>query len=106
MDDLLGGLIGGAVSGELKAMMRIGVPTEISAILASPEEIADAAAALFLRLRHVVNLEKTAPPEVAIKQGRERAWLVFEALMRFINTAWHDLYGPAARCKRKVMIWR
>src|SRR5262249_4148362 len=19
---------------------------------------------------------------------------------------WHDLYGPAARCKRKVMIWR
>jgi hypothetical protein len=65
MDDLLGGLIGGAVSGELGATTPIGVPTEISAIVASPEEIADAAAALFLRLRHVVNTENTAPPEVA-----------------------------------------
>src|SRR5215471_16210862 len=63
MDDLLGGLIGAAVSGELGAT-PIGVPTEISAILASPEEIADAAAALFLRLRYVVNTENTAPPEV------------------------------------------
>jgi hypothetical protein len=94
MDDLLGGLIGSAVSGELGAT-PIGVPTEISAILASPEEIAVATAALFLRLRHVVNTENTAlpdtaPPEVAIKQERKRAWLVFEALMCFIDTAWQD----------------
>jgi hypothetical protein len=53
MDDLLGGLIGSAVSGELGAT-PIGVPTEISASLASPEKIAVAAAALFLGLRHVV----------------------------------------------------
>jgi hypothetical protein len=105
MDDLLGGLIGAAVSGELGAMTRIGAPTEISAILASPEEIADAAAALFLRLWQVVNLENAAPPdaappdaappdaappEVAIKQERKRAWFVFDALMRFIDTAWRD----------------
>jgi hypothetical protein len=90
MDDLLGGLIGSAVSGELAATASIGAPTEISAILASPEEIADAAAALVLRLRHVVNLENTAPPEVAIKRDRERAALVFQAINHFIGTAWHD----------------
>ena len=90
MDDLLGGLIGSAVSGELKAMTRIGVPTEISAILASPEEIAVAAAALFLGLRHVVNTENTAPPEVEIERKRKRAWRVFEAIIRFIDTAWLD----------------
>jgi hypothetical protein len=90
MDDLLGGLIGGAVSGEQGAMTPIGVPPEISAILASQEEIADAAAALFLRLRHVVNRENTAPPEVAIKQERERAAVVFAAINRFIGTAWLD----------------
>jgi len=112
MDDLLGGLIGAAVSGELGAT-PIGVPTEISAILASPEEIADAAAALFLRLRYVVNTENTAPPEVGtsasavgalkpiagvetsqtqnkIEQERKRAWRVCEAIIRFIDTAWHD----------------
>ena len=89
MDDLLGGLIGSAVSGELGAT-PIGVPTEISAILASPEEIAGAAAALFLKLRHVVNTENTAPPEVAIEQERKRAWGVFEPIMRFIETTWLD----------------
>ena len=89
MDDLLGGLIGSAVSGELGAT-PFGVPTEISAILASPEEVADAAAALFLRLRHVVNTENTAPPEVEIEQERKRAWRVCEAIIRFIDTAWHD----------------
>jgi hypothetical protein len=71
MDDLLDGLIGAAVSGELRATTPIGAPTEISAILASPEEIADAAAALFLRLRHLVNTENTAPPEVEIEQERK-----------------------------------
>jgi len=90
MDDLLGGLIGAAVSGELGAMTRIGVPTEISVILASPEEIAVAAAAMSLRLRHVVNTENTAPPEVEIEQERKRAWRVFEAIMRFIDTTWLD----------------
>jgi hypothetical protein len=89
MDDLLGGLIGDAVSGELGAT-PIGVPTEISAILASQEEIADAAAALFLRLRHVVNTENTAPPEVQIEQERKRVWRVCEAIIRFIDTAWRD----------------
>ena len=89
MDDLLGGLIGSAVSGELGAT-PIGVPTEISAILASPEEIAVATAALFLRLRHVVNTENTAAPEVEIEQERKRAWRVCEAIIRFIDTAWHD----------------
>jgi hypothetical protein len=90
MDDLLGGLIGGAVSGEQGAMTPIGVPTEISAILASPEEIAAAAAALFLRLGHLVNTENTALPQVEIKQERERIWLVLEAFMRFIERAWLD----------------
>jgi hypothetical protein len=89
MDDLLGGLIGSAVSGELGAT-PIGVPTEISAILASPEEIAVATAALFLRLRHVVNTENTAAPEVEIEQERKRAWRAFEAIIRFIDTAWLD----------------
>jgi hypothetical protein len=90
MDDHLGGLIGSAVSGELAATAPIGTPTEISAILASPEEIADAAAALFLRLGHVVNLENMAPPEVAIEQERVRNALIFEAINRFIGTAWLD----------------
>jgi len=89
MDDLLGGLIGSAVSGELGAT-PIGVPTEISAILASPEEIAVATAALFLRLRHVVNTENTAAPEVEIEQERKRAWRAFDAIIRFIDTAWLD----------------
>jgi hypothetical protein len=89
MDDLLGGLIGSAVSGELGAT-PIGVPTEISAILASPEKIAVAAAALFLGLRHVVNTENTAPPEGEIEQERKRAWRVFEAIMCFIDTTWLD----------------
>jgi hypothetical protein len=90
MDDLLGGLIGSAVSGELGATTPVGAPREISAIVASPEKIADAAAALFLRLLQVVNVENTAPPEIAIKQERERAALAFEAINRFIGTAWHD----------------
>jgi hypothetical protein len=90
MDDLLGGLIGSAVTGELGATTPIGVPTEISAVVARPEKIADAAAVLFVRLRHIVNIvntENTAPPEVAIKQERERASLVFAAINRFIGTA-------------------
>jgi hypothetical protein len=71
-------------------MDDLGVPPEISAILASPEEIAVATAALFLRLRHVVNTENTAPPEVEIEQERKRAWRVCEAIIRFIDTTWHD----------------
>jgi hypothetical protein len=90
MDDLFGGLIGAVVSGELRATTLIGVPIEISAIVASPLGIADAAAELFLRLRQVVNLENSDPPEVAIKQERERAALVFHAVNRFIGRTWHD----------------
>ena len=115
MDDLLGGLIGGVVTGEQGATTPVSMPPEISAIVASQEEIADAAAALFLRLLHVVNLENRAPPEVAIKKERERAALIFAAINRFIGTAWLDpdasrssgiFYCSAVICCNAMMAYR